>query len=194
MRTTLHKVKEVLEDKVIMTEINKMYQDEIEEIYVENDLSLRAKHILEDHIFRKQIQDYCEDFDGEVKLENPELGKALLVNLESFYREHFENYQTLERRDHDYRRERLLEVLKLAEIDKDLEMDEDLSFEDYRDQLLEKYHQLLGYSVKGFTVNLQRDTDECFINNFNHEWLACWNSNMDLSVVFDFFAILTYVR
>ena len=30
MRTTLHKVREVLEDKVIMTEVNKMYQDEIE--------------------------------------------------------------------------------------------------------------------------------------------------------------------
>ena len=129
-----------------------------------------------------------------MKSRNPEIGEALVKNLESFYREHFENYKTLERRDHDYRRERLLQVLKLAEIDKDLEMDEDLSFEDYRDQLLEKYHQLLGYSVKGFTVNLQRDTDECFINNFNHEWLASWNSNMDLSIVFDFFAILTYVR
>ena len=194
MRTTLHKVKEVLEDKVIMTEVNKMHQDEIEEIYVENDLSLRAKHILEDQIFRKQIQDYSEDFDGEVKSDNFELGKALVENLETFYKEHFENYKTLETRDHEYRRERLLQVLTLAKIDEDLEMDKSLSFEEYREQLLEKYHQLLGYSSKGFTVNLKRDTDECFINNFNHEWLSCWNSNMDLSVVFDFFAILTYVR
>ena len=194
MRTTLHKVKEVLEDKVIMTEVNKMHQDEIEEIFVENDLSLRAKHILEDQIFRKQIQDYSEDFDGEVKSDNSELGKALVENLETFYKEHFENYKTLETRDHEYRKERLLQVLTLAKIDDDLEMDKSLSFEEYREQLLEKYHQLLGYSTKGFTVNLVRDTNECYINNFNHEWLACWNSNMDLSVVFDFFAILTYVR
>ena len=194
MRLVLHKVKEVLENKVIMTEVNKMHQEEIEEIFVENDLSLRAKHILEDNIFRKQVENYTEDYNGEVRTSNVSLGKALVKNLDLFYREHFQNYQTLENNDHEYRKERLLEVLRLAEIEQDLEIDRDLRFEDYRDQILEKYHQLLGYSEKGFTINLKRDTDECFINNFNHEWLKCWNANMDLSCVFDFFAILTYVR
>ena len=194
MRKVLHKVKEVLEDKVIMTEVNKLHQEEIEEIYVENDLSSRAKHILEDNIFRTQIENYSEDDNGEVKTRNVSLGKALVKNLESFYQDHYDNYQSLEKNDQRYRRERLLEVLRLAEVDQDLEIDQELSFEDRRNQLLEKYHQLLGYSDKGFTVNLKRDTDECFINNFCHEWLKCWNANMDLSCVFDFFAILTYVR
>ena len=194
MRKVLHKVKEVLENKVFMTEVNKLHEEEIEEIYVENDLSLRAKHILEDNIFRKQIENYSEDNNGKVKSRNMELGNALVQNLESFYKEHFDNYQLLEKNDQKYRRERLLEVLRLAEVEQDLEIDQELSFEDRRNQFLEKYHQLLGYSDKGFTVNLKRDTDECFINNFCHEWLKCWNANMDLSCVFDFFAILTYVR
>ena len=171
MRKVLHKVKEVLENKVFMTEVNKLHEEEIEEIYVENDLSLRAKHVLEDDIFRKQIENYYEDFNGEVKSRNTELGKALISNLESFYKEHFDNYKLLEKNEHKYRRERLLEVLRLAEVEEELGIDKDLRFEDQRNQMLEKYHLLFGYSDKGFTINLKRDTDECFINNFNHEWL-----------------------
>ena len=79
-------------------------------------------------------------------------------------------------------------------MEKDLEIDEDLTQEEKDMQLIVEYHKLLTYSVKGFTVNLKRDTDECYINNFNHEFLSNWNANMDVSCVFDFFAILTYVR
>ena len=212
MRVVLHKVTEVLENKEIMEEVNKIRQDEIEEIYIENDLSTRAAHILEDHIFRKQMEDYCIE-DGDIKSiiemelskdycdenqdlrsSNLSLGKALVKNLEQFYNEHFVIYKTLEQNDYEYRRERLLQVLTLAKVEEDLQIDREFNFEDKRTAILEKYHQILGYSVKGFTVNLQRDTDECFINNFNHEWLSCWNANMDLSCVFDFYAILTYVR
>ena len=185
MRTVLYKVTEILEDKEKMEEVNKIHEDEIEEIFIEKELYLKARHILEDHIFKKQIQDFNE---------NADLGKMLVDNLQSFSDEHQANFKLLERKDQSYRKDRLLKVLHFAKIEKDLEIDEDLTQEEKDMQLIVEYHKLLSYSVKGFTVNLKRDTDECYINNFNHEWLSVWNANMDVSCVFDFFAILTYVR
>ena len=185
MRTVLNKVKEILEDKEKMVEVNKIHEDEIEEICREKELYLKARHILEDHIFMKQIQDFNE---------NTDLGKMLVDNLQSFSEEHEANFKVLEREDLSYRKDRLLKVLHFAKIEKELEIDEDLTQEEKDMQLIVKYHKILTYSIKGFTVNLKRDTDECFINNFNHEFLSNWNANMDVSCVFDFFAILTYVR
>ena len=185
MRTVLNKVKEILEDKENMEEVNKIHEDEIEEIFIEKELYLKAQHILEDHIFKKQIQDFKK---------NADLGKMLVDNLQSFSEEHEANFKVLEREDLSYRKDRLLKVLHFAKIEKELEIDEDLTQEEKDMQLIVKYHKILTYSIKGFTVNLKRDTDECFINNFNHEFLSNWNANMDVSCVFDFFAILTYVR
>ena len=194
MKTVLHKVREVLEDEEMMTQVNEIHQDEIEEIISENELYLKAKHILEDYIFKEQIHNFDEDFDGEEKYRNEELGEKLVDDLQCFCEEHEAKFKLLEKEDFNYRRDRLLLVLHAAQIEEDLEIDEDLTKEEKDILLIREYHQLLRYSVKGFTVNLKRDTNECYINNFNHEWLSCWNANMDVSLVFDFFAILTYVR
>ena len=35
--------------------------------------------------------------------------------------------------------------------------------------------------------------DELFINPYNKEWMKAWNANMDIQVVLDFFAVITYV-
>ena len=193
-RLVLHKVREILEDDEKMDDVNKLYEEEIEEIINANDLVMRAKHILEDKVFKKQIQDYSTDFNGEETKNNPDLGKALVKNLKLFEEEHSRNFKLLEKEDSTYRKERLLEVLRMAKIEEDLEIHKNLNFEEVETQLIDKYHEVLRNSVKGFTINLKRDTNECYINNFNHEWLACWNANLDISVVFDFFAILTYVR
>ena len=178
-------VTEILEDKEKMEEVNKIHEDEIEEIFIEKELYLKARHILEDHIFKKQIQDFKK---------NADLGKMLVDNLQSFSEEHEANFKVLEREDLSYRKDRLLKVLHFAKIEKELEIDEDLTQEEKDMQLIVKYHKILTYSIKGFTVNLKRDTDECFINNFNHEFLSNRNANMDVSCVFNFIAILTYVR
>ena len=185
MRIVLQKVRSVLEDKETMIKVNKIHEDEIEEMIGEKELYLKARHILEDFIFKKQISDFNE---------NADLGQKLIENLESFSEEHEAKFKLLERKDQGYRKARLLKVLHFAKIEKELEIDEDLTQEEKDMQLIVKYHKILTYSIKGFTVNLKRDTDECYINNFNHEFLSNWNANMDVSCVFDFFAILTYVR
>ena len=55
------------------------------------------------------------------------------------------------------------------------------------------YIEALETSTSGYSVVLQRDLDELFINPYNREWMKAWNANMDLQVVLDFFAVITYV-
>ena len=46
---------------------------------------------------------------------------------------------------------------------------------------------------KGVNVILARDVDEIYINNYNPEWIRAWNANIDFSLCFDFFAVITYI-
>ena len=39
----------------------------------------------------------------------------------------------------------------------------------------------------------QRDLDEVYINSYNIEWIRAWNGNMDIQIVLDYFAVITYV-
>ena len=55
------------------------------------------------------------------------------------------------------------------------------------------YVHALSMSKSGYSVVIKRDLDEIFINNYNIEWLRAWDGNMDIQVVLDFFAVITYV-
>ena len=55
------------------------------------------------------------------------------------------------------------------------------------------YIQALLTSRTGYSVVQQRDLDEININSYNVEWMRAWNGNMDIKVVLDYFAIITYV-
>ena len=57
----------------------------------------------------------------------------------------------------------------------------------------EDYIKALSMSKSGYSVVLKRDVDEIFINPYNIEWLRAWDGNMDIQVVLDFFAVITYV-
>ena len=75
--------------------------------------------------------------------------------------------------------------------------------------MIENYHEILGFSTKGFGVVLKRDVEEVWVNKFNEEWLSVrifkisilsfifslqvWNANIDFSCVFDFYSIITYI-
>jgi hypothetical protein len=74
------------------------------------------------------------------------------------------------------RKERILKVLEYANIDP----------EDYITALKE-------ISRKGINVILARDIDELYVNNYNQEWLAAWDGNIDIQPCFDFFAVITYI-
>ena len=55
------------------------------------------------------------------------------------------------------------------------------------------YIQALTFSALGYSVVLQRDMDEVYVNNYNVEYLRAWNGNMDMQIVLDFFAVTTYI-
>ena len=71
--------------------------------------------------------------------------------------------------------ERLREVCKRAKVQ-------------YKD-----YIAALKISIRGYSVVLERDISELFINPFNEHWIRAWNANLDLQPVLDFFAVVTYV-
>ena len=46
---------------------------------------------------------------------------------------------------------------------------------------------------KGSEVLLRRDIDEIFMSNYNPEWMEVWDANLDISPVYDYFGVITYV-
>ena len=56
-----------------------------------------------------------------------------------------------------------------------------------------EYIQALGTSKTGYSIIQRRDLDEIYINPYNIEWLRAWNGNMDIQIVLDYFAVITYV-
>ena len=57
----------------------------------------------------------------------------------------------------------------------------------------EQYVKALGASRYGYSIVQRRDLDELYINSYNTEWIRAWNGNMDMQIVLDYFAIITYV-
>jgi len=55
------------------------------------------------------------------------------------------------------------------------------------------YIEAITFCQVGYSIVLERDLDEVFVNNYNAEYLRAWNGNMDLQIVLDFFAVTTYV-
>ena len=55
------------------------------------------------------------------------------------------------------------------------------------------YENALTYSKKGYSVILERDVNEMFINSYNPEWARAWNGNTDIQPCFDYFAVITYI-
>ena len=59
--------------------------------------------------------------------------------------------------------------------------------------LYKDYIAALQMSNRGYSVILERDITELYINPFNKHWIRAWNANLDLQPVLDFFAVVTYV-
>jgi hypothetical protein len=62
-----------------------------------------------------------------------------------------------------------------------------------KDEDLQLYENALTYSKKGYSIILERDVCEMYINSYNPEWVIAWNGNTDLQPCFDYFAVITYI-
>ena len=62
-----------------------------------------------------------------------------------------------------------------------------------KDEDLTLYEDALTYSKKGYSIILERDINEMYINSYNPEWVIAWNGNTDIQPCFDYFAVITYI-
>ena len=51
------------------------------------------------------------------------------------------------------------------------------------------YIRALKSAKGGFSIIIERDIDEIFVNSYNPEWILAWNGNMDLQICLDYFNI-----
>ena len=107
-----------------------------------------------------------------------------MENLNDLKSQTFDNIkeEILEER----RKENIFKLLIKAGIDQYLDIKN-------KDELLKAYEDMLRISFRGFYIVHKRDVDEVSINNYNEEWIRCWDSNMDIQITMDYFAVITYI-
>ena len=188
IRVVLIKVRSVLEHEEAMEEVVSIHQEDFDNLVGVRDVAVRSKRILEDPQFRNQILN--KKINGD---HGEDIGEALLDNLRELMLIYEAKAEQLSADEVDWRRERLLSVLIKADIAHLLEVDEETDSEQWNVDLLSKYHELLTHSIKGFGIVLTRDVDECWINKYNAEFLEIWDGNIDVALVFDMYAVVTYI-
>ena len=55
------------------------------------------------------------------------------------------------------------------------------------------YEEALSWNTQGYTIVLERDINEMFINSYNPEWVRAWDGNTDIQPCFDYFSVITYI-
>ena len=58
---------------------------------------------------------------------------------------------------------------------------------------VEDYKNALKYSFCSYTIHHKRTIQERMVNNYNKEWILAWDSNMDIQICLDFYAVITYI-
>ena len=178
IKLVLGKVQAVLENPEFMDEANKIHRNNIDDLILNRDYHLRAKKILEDNIFVSQIQKGAKkayesyvkhDPNGGEEGSLEETEKFMIENLKLFQSRYGEKAREQESKLSSWEEERLLFVLKKAELDKVMKIDS--SDPEADSKLIGIYHHYLSFSMKGFSMVLKRDVDEIFVNKFNSEWL-----------------------
>ena len=57
-----------------------------------------------------------------------------------------------------------------------------------------RYEEALITSCKSAkTIILKRHPKDRYVNNYNPEWIICWNANMDIQICLDFYQVVSYI-
>ena len=159
--------------------------NEIETYLIHRDLEQKIANLLEERgrkdatlsVDPEVLADYKENVAQSTEKHSDMLDELLLE------RQHFHEIKKNEIPLKEIKRERLDLVLDRAGIP-------GKNFEERN----EWYEYYLSVSLnKGYRVVIKRDVDEIFTNNYNPEWLKCWNANMDMQFCGDYFAVITYI-
>ena len=185
--TTLQDIIELysMKNEKIIDSNNKNYTMKIQEKVIQ---------ILQSQNIYKEWSE--EEFMASVKKHKKMMGKA--NKTETFREENYKYYVITDVNDvilineeernkiniEEIENQRLIDLLNQAQIPGN---NENEKLKNYVEALS------LSYGARGYEVVIKRDTDEIFVNNYNEEYLIAWNSNMDIQVCLDYFAIITYI-
>ena len=178
-------VSSVLEDEEFMAKATSHRAEEIEAYLTHRNLEQKIANLLEERSKKDPIlsvdPEVLADYQENVA-ESTEKHSDMLSNL-LLERQHFHEMKKNEIPLKEIKRERLDLVISRAGIP-------GKNFED-RNEMYEYY---LSVSLsRGYRVLIKRDIDEIMTNNYNPEWLKCWNANMDMQFCGDYFAVITYI-
>ena len=139
--------------------------------------------------------DSDSDYDSEIEIQNHEANDMDVIG-ERYYKVTnvnllIEKYENL-RAEYDLRPDYNMKNIEKKRLNKLLEKADIPGDGQEKNANYEKALSL-SYGARGYEVVLKRDTDEIFINNYNPEYLMAWDSNMDIQVCLDYFAIITYI-
>ena len=171
----LDKVRQVLENNDLMTEIEHIHKEQVDEYKKIVDAKQMVERILYD--------DTClENVDNRSRIADMMQQKDCqpFENLEKLQLEL--NEKMLAMKINDILRDRLICLLRKAGLNEETDR-----------EMLDNYHKALSVSEYGYRIVHKRDIDEIFVNNYNPEWILSWDANMDIQLCLDFFAVVTYI-
>ena len=100
-------------------------------------------------------------------------------------------------KDRSEKKKRAAEVLSNAKILlEDPNFDEAMKIEDFYKAIgtdEKEYLEFLSISERGRVLVLKRDLKERNVNNYNKEMILAWNANMDIQLVVDPYAVISYI-
>ena len=109
-----------------------------------------------------------------------------------------ETHPEMSEEDRKALKDRATEVLERAKkLLSDDNFNEEMSLKDFITEIGAKdqteYETFLSISERGKVLILKRTCKERNINNYNPEMITAWNANMDLQLVVDPYAVISYI-
>ena len=103
----------------------------------------------------------------------------------------------MDEKERSEKKKRAAEVLSTAKtLLEDPNFDEAMKIEDFYTAIgtnEKEYLECLSISERGRVLVLKRDLKERNINNYNPEMILAWNANMDIQLVVDPYAVISYI-
>ena len=125
----------------------------------------KQKEVLERvNLVKKKVMDILQDDDKMKEIQN----------IRSQDIEEWKKESCIKSTLAMFKRERLIALLRMANLSGETDQD-----------LIDVYENALSVSEVGYKIILERDVDEIYVNNYNPEWIICWNGNIDIQFCFD---------
>ena len=179
----LNKVKQTLENEDAMKSINLIEQKQFENCK----LYQKCVHRLSLMLTEKQQKVLLSKKDfgilNKTLTWNSDIIELSMADLEVLVESEMINLIEIREMEKSILKKRMLALLTKSKINNDI----------HDDELLLAYENALRVNEKSYSVIIERKTDECFINNFNNEWINAWSANMDLQPSLDFYSVITYI-